>query len=247
MKLLLLLPILFLFGCQESIAKPEPVEIIMLVVYDDAALDLNPDIVNDIKTEVLKTNKVLENSGLTDVAYFSAVISKVETTFIWPGDNINANESLIANTEVATLRNKTKADIVIGINARADFFNGTAKLFVDDGRVTAWTFYTYTELTKEAYAIVSINLLLTDDHVFSHEVFHLFGLQHDLVTSFIDFNVSDVYPYAHGYRNDPTCTIMARVCQRQLILSNELPDGNRYYSDNIQRFIETVAIIGEFR
>jgi hypothetical protein len=225
-----------------------PYQIDVLAVYDNRAFDIDNGIATKINRDFAKINDILLNNNLESYVKFNLVTMRLDRTFDWPRDNTSANEALINDPEIQALRDDAGADIVIGINTDPGFpGGGTGKMYMDSDRKQFFTFYTYTEIEQQAYATVAQYTLGSEDHVLLHEMLHTFGLQHDLQTAFIDFNVSAEYSYAHGLQSERECTIMARACPRNLILADEPTNTGGFSSSNKLRFMETIPVIADFR
>jgi len=229
---------------------PSPAQVDIMVVYDDNTIlaDGSEESLRDrITGSVADSNQALYNSYLENYVHLNVTMVKMPSNFNYPGDNTLAVTALAEDEYIQTLRDEYKADIVMAIVGGPYPSGGTGKIFVDSDRHTFRNLFAYDEIEQTAYGYVNETMLYTDDYVFTHELFHIFGLQHDLQTFYVDPTISNEYSYAHAYQDAFSCTVMARSCKRELYFAEEGYSQGQYSSNNAWRIMETAHIIAEFR
>lgn len=138
----------------------------VLVLYTQAAQNIEADINNRITLAIAQVNQAYYNSQVSssNVSLILAGSQKINFT---EGTSIGADvNSLAANSAIQTLRSNFLADIVILLT---DGNYGNSKGIV---KAIGPNF-------NGAYAIVQTNAATGGRHTFAHEVGHLFGARHD--------------------------------------------------------------------
>jgi Secretion system C-terminal sorting domain/Metallo-peptidase family M12B Reprolysin-like len=165
-----------------------------LILFSQAADDIDPNINQTAATCIDQYNNILSNSGITvQEARMVLAGTQLLPNFAENSFNINNDvDDLLASGAANNLRNLANADMVILLT------DGNYQLFLPQGTFTVWGAVDENAIPAEdfnAYAIVEADAAVTSgNYTFAHEVAHLLGGRHNNDTE------GPAYVHAFGFR-----------------------------------------------
>ncbi|MDX1910886.1 MAG: zinc-dependent metalloprotease family protein [Saprospiraceae bacterium] len=214
----------------------------LLALYTESARESVPNIANTINMVVNETNQAFRNSDVQIYDLEVVLVGIQEIDFDESNDIGADRDDLIADSDVQTLRNTNNADIVI-IFVESDY-----------GDVLGIS-GTLTLESERAYSLVRPTQ--TAHYVGSHEIGHLFGCRHQLVSD--DFGpIEHAYQFLTGcwpFRNKKR-TLMWSQASGKLVQHFSNPNVEYYFdgpvtgstdANNAQNLKNNACTVANFR
>lgn len=214
-------------------------EVRVLVLWTQAAENIEANINNRIALAIAQTNQAYQNSQVGGtLKLVLAASQKINFTETFGSQD---KDLIAANATAQNLRNIHKADIVVLLTNGSNY----GQLY---GIVTA-----IGPIFNSAYAIVQTNAATGGRYTFAHEVGHLFGARHDNdPTGTIEhgyfFTTGFIFTKKHYtlLANMPAGKSREQNYSNPDVQIKRKPTGTSGYNNNAQQHRNTAAIVADF-